>query len=149
MPHSCENMRFSLLRKQCPTPQKKQRSKALGINGTHPWIFLLEFLWVNLHAVGFPGGLPGKKSVCNAGDLGSIPGYGRSPRKGKGYPLQYSCLENSMDRGAWQAIVLLLSRFSRVRLLATPWTSAYQAPPSMGFSRQEYWSGVPLPSPRL
>ena len=37
--------------------------------------------------------------------------------------------------------------FSRVRLLATPWTAAYQAPPSMGFSRQEYWSGVPLPSP--
>ena len=36
---------------------------------------------------------------------------------------------------------------SRVRLLATPWTTAYQAPPSMGFSRQEYWSGVPLPSP--
>ena len=36
---------------------------------------------------------------------------------------------------------------SRARLLATPWTSAYQAPPSMGFSRQEYWSGVPLPSP--
>ena len=36
---------------------------------------------------------------------------------------------------------------SRVRLLATPWTAAYQAPPSMGFSRQEYWSGVPLPSP--
>ena len=38
---------------------------------------------------------------------------------------------------------------SRVRLLATPWTAAYQAPPSMGFSRQEYWSGVPLPSPIL
>ena len=38
---------------------------------------------------------------------------------------------------------------SRVRLLATPWTAAYQAPPSMGFSRQEYWSGVPLPSPSL
>ena len=38
---------------------------------------------------------------------------------------------------------------SRVRLLATPWTAAYQAPPSMGFSRQEYWSGVPLPSPRV
>ena len=36
---------------------------------------------------------------------------------------------------------------SRVRLLATPWTAAYQAPPSMGFSRQEHWSGVPLPSP--
>ena len=42
--------------------------------------------------------------------------------------------------------LLLLSHFSRVRLLATPWTAAYQAPPSMGFSRQEYWSGVPLPS---
>ena len=43
--------------------------------------------------------------------------------------------------------LLLLSPFSRVRLCATPWTAAYQAPPSMGFSRQEYWSGVPLPSP--
>ena len=41
------------------------------------------------------------------------------------------------------------SRFSRVWLLATPWTAAYQVPPSMGFSRQEYWSGVPLPSPEL
>ena len=45
-------------------------------------------------------------------------------------------------------LLLLLGRFSRVRLLATPWTAAYQAPPPMGFSRQEYWSGLPLPSPR-
>ena len=44
-------------------------------------------------------------------------------------------------------MLLLLSRFSRVRLCATPWTAAHQAPPPMGFSRQEYWSGVPLPSP--
>ena len=44
-------------------------------------------------------------------------------------------------------MLLLLSRFSRVRLCVTPWAAAYQAPPSMGFSRQEYWSGVPLPSP--
>ena len=44
-------------------------------------------------------------------------------------------------------LLLLLSRFSRVRLSATPWTAAYQALLSMGFSRQEYWSGVPLPSP--
>ena len=43
---------------------------------------------------------------------------------------------------------MLLSRFSRVQLLATPWTAAYQAPPSMGFARQEYWSGLPLPSPK-
>ena len=46
-------------------------------------------------------------------------------------------------------LLLLLSHFSRVRLLVTPWTEAYQAPPSMGFSRQEYWSGVPSPSPEL
>ena len=46
-----------------------------------------------------------------------------------------------------QTLLLLLSHFSRVRLLVTPWTAAYQAPPSMGFSRQEYWSGVQLPSP--
>ena len=43
--------------------------------------------------------------------------------------------------------LLLLSRFSRVRLCATPWTAAYQAPPSLGFSRQEHWSGLPFPSP--
>ena len=48
----------------------------------------------------FPGGSDGKESAWNAGDLGSIPGLGRFPGEGKGYPLQYSCLENSMDRGA-------------------------------------------------
>ena len=46
-------------------------------------------------------------------------------------------------------LLLLLSRFSRVRLLATPWTAAFQTPPSVGFSRQQYWSGVPLPSPSV
>ena len=48
----------------------------------------------------------GKESICNAGDTGdmsSIPGLGRSPGRGNGYPLQYSCLENSKDRGAWWA----------------------------------------------
>ena len=44
-------------------------------------------------------------------------------------------------------LLLLLSRVSHIRLLATPWTAGYQAHPSVGFSRQEYWSGVPLPSP--
>ena len=47
----------------------------------------------------------GKESTCNAGDLGSIPGSGRSPGEGNGNPLQYSCLENSMDTEAWQATV--------------------------------------------
>ena len=46
---------------------------------------------------GFPCGSAGKESACNVGDLGSIPGLGRSPGEGKGYPLQYSGLENSMD----------------------------------------------------
>ena len=46
-----------------------------------------------------------KTSVCNAGDLGSIPGLGRSPGEGNGSPLQYSCLENPMDGGAWWATV--------------------------------------------
>ena len=53
---------------------------------------------------GFSGGSDGKKSIYNARDLDSIPGLGRSPREGNGNSLQYSCLENSMDRGAWQTI---------------------------------------------
>ena len=52
-----------------------------------------------------PGGWDGKESSCNAGNVGSIPGLGRSSRKGNGYALQYSCLENLMDRGTWQATV--------------------------------------------
>ena len=53
----------------------------------------------------FPGGSDGKASVYNAGDPGSIPGLGRSPGEGNGNPLQYSCLENPMDKGGWQATV--------------------------------------------
>ena len=53
----------------------------------------------------FPGGSDGKESACNAGDVGSILGLGRFPGEGHGYPLKYSCLENSMDGGAWQATV--------------------------------------------
>ena len=54
---------------------------------------------------GFPGGSDGEESACNAGDPGSIPGSGRPPGEGHGNPLQCSCLENPMDRGAWQATV--------------------------------------------
>ena len=53
--------------------------------------------------MGFPGSSEGKESACHVEDLGSIPGSGKSPGEGKGYPLQCSCLENSMDRGAWWA----------------------------------------------
>ena len=49
----------------------------------------------------FPGGSDGKASACNTGDPGSIPGLGRSPGEGNGNPLQYSCLENPRDGGAW------------------------------------------------
>ena len=55
--------------------------------------------------VGFPSGSAGKESACNEGDLRSIPGLGRPPGEGKGYSLQYSGLENSMGRRAWQAVV--------------------------------------------
>ena len=55
--------------------------------------------------LGFSGGAGGKESTRNAGDLDSIPGSGRSPGEGSGNPLQYSGLENSMDRGAWWVIV--------------------------------------------
>ena len=58
-----------------------------------------------LHNVGFPGGSNGKESVCNAGDPGSIPGSVRSPGEENGNSLQYSCLKNSTERGAWWAIV--------------------------------------------
>ena len=54
---------------------------------------------------GLPRWLSGKESACNAGDPGSIPGWRRSPGVGNGNPLQYSCLENPVDRGAWQGTV--------------------------------------------
>ena len=57
-----------------------------------------------IESVGFPGGSNGKAPACSAGDLGSTPGLGRSPGEGNDNPLQYSCLENSMDWGAWWAI---------------------------------------------
>ena len=102
---------------------------------------------------GLPWWLSHKKPI-----VGFDPWIGKIPGKGNGNTLQYSCQENPMDRGAWWAIVhgitkesdmllLLLSRFSRVRVCATPETAAHQAPPSLGFSRQEHWSGLPFPSP--
>ena len=67
----------------------------------HDWVIELNWSF----SESFPGGLDGKASACNAGDPGLIPGLGRSPGEGNGNPLQYSCLENSMDRGAWWATV--------------------------------------------
>ena len=63
-----------------------------------------------IHPWDFPGGSDGKESVYNAGDLGSIPGSGRLPVEGNGNPLQYSCLENPMDGGAWCKLLSMGSR---------------------------------------
>ena len=61
---------------------------------------------ISIHLLlGFPCCSDGKESACDVGDLDSVPGLGRSPGEGNGYPLQYSRLENFMDRGAWQATV--------------------------------------------
>ena len=165
--------------------------------------------------MGFSAGSDSKESACSAGDTGSIPGLRRYPGEGNGNPLQYSCLGNPMDRGAWWATVhgvpkswtqlsnwhtqgrgasnllsdllktaklskrsstditltavfyvdfwfpwgftklwlacaqedTTLSCFSHVRVFAIPWNVAHQAPLSMGFSRGEYCSGLPFPSP--
>ena len=67
------------------------------------WVYFV-FWWSSVY-LGSPGGSDGKKSACHAGDLGSIPGSGKSPGKGNGHPLQHSCLENFMDRRAWRATV--------------------------------------------
>ena len=109
------------------------------------------------------GGSDGKESACGTEDPGSIPGSGRSPGERKGYPLQYSCLENSMNGGVWGAttspwhckesdttkwlILCCTCVLSRVWLFVTLWAVSSQAPLSVGFSRQEYWSGLPFPSP--
>ena len=69
-------------------------------------VFYLECLKTYFQTfLGFPGGSESKESTCNAQDPGSIPGPGRSPGRGHGDPLQYSCLENPMDGGAWRATV--------------------------------------------
>ena len=68
---------------------------------------------------GFPHGSVAKESACNTGDLSSIPGLGRSPEEGNGNPLQCSCLENSMDRRAWQGTVHGVARVGH-DLITTP-----------------------------
>ena len=73
--------------------------------GCHPGGWKGAHLGKSPLLLGFPGGSDGKEPAQNAGDPGSIPGLGRSPGGGNGSPLQYSCLENPMDGGAWRATV--------------------------------------------
>ena len=79
-----------------------------------------------LFYMGFPGGSDGKESACNAGDPGSVLGLGRSPGEGNGNPLQYSCLENPMDRGAWWAAVHGVAK-NRTRLSDFTFTFHFHA----------------------
>ena len=100
--------------------------------GKHPpkWIIIIIFISSSVPslqltsyfylgssptATGVPGGSDSQESACNLGDPGSIPGSGRSPGEGNGYALQYSCLESPMDRGAWWATVLGVTK-SRTQL---------------------------------
>ena len=75
----------------------KMNRHSLGNGGGH-------LLVTSIVVIGLPGGSDGKESACKAGDPGSIPGWERSPGEGNGYPRQYSCLENSMVRGAWRGL---------------------------------------------
>ena len=79
----------------------------------------------------FPGGSELKASTCNEGDLDSIPGFRRSPGEGNGNPLQYSCLENPMDRGSWWSIVHRVAK-SRTQLSNFTFTFMFIAALFMG-----------------
>jgi len=72
---------------------------SLHLESSHPYMYMAWPLLSSL--LDFPGDSDGKAFVYNAGDTGLIPGSGRSPGEGNGNPLQYHCLENPMDRGAW------------------------------------------------
>ena len=73
--------------------------------GYSPWGHKELYTTFTFMVLGFLGSSDGKEYACNVGDPGSLPGSGRSSAEGNGYPLQYSCLENPMDRGAWWAAV--------------------------------------------
>ena len=100
-------------RKQHNTP-KKINFKKFFVPLFSPFfprlpIFMVTFPYMELHTLcilsGFPGSAVVKNLPANVGDTGSIPGSGRSPGEGNGNPLQYCCLEESMERGAWWAII--------------------------------------------
>ena len=96
---------WAFSRQRCSRPFVPAPSSDSQNDAQHPML-ALTIAGFNGHAsLGFPSGSDDKESACKAGDLGLIPESGRSPKEGKGYPLQYSWLENSMDRKAWQATV--------------------------------------------
>ena len=97
---------FTTEPQRSPLKKKKKKLYSFHLFDKHLWIsytFLGRVIFKYFYS--FPDGSDGKESARNAGDLGLIPGLERSPGEGNGNPLQYSCLENPMDRGAWQATV--------------------------------------------
>ena len=88
--------------------------------------------------VGFPGSSDGKESACSAGDPDSIPGSGRSPGEGNGNPLQYTCLENSMNRGTWWVTVH--------RVAESDTTEGLTLSPNLHFQEEGVWRGKVSPS---
>ena len=105
-----------MLEKTLQSPLDCKEIQPVHPKGDQSWVFIplvpdssislsqLYAFCIRLHK-NIAWWLSGKESACNAGDLGSIPGSGRSPGEGIGNPLQYSCLENPMDRGAWWATI--------------------------------------------
>ena len=79
------------------------------------YVYTYELIYIYVYTYGFPGGSEVKASASYVGDPGSIPGSRRSPGEGNGNPLQYSCLENPMDGGAWSATVHRVAK-SQTRL---------------------------------
>ena len=88
----------------CPHPPKRYGSPSPQYLWVSPYLEI-ESLQMSKSRRGFPGASEGRESACNSGDMGSIPGLRRSPGEGNGYSLQYSCLYNPVDRGAWRATV--------------------------------------------
>ena len=93
------------MREEATEPGRGKFQLSIGVSILRTVCPALIFWRKTELALGFPGGSDGKESACNAGDPCSITRSGRSPGEGNGNPLQYSCLENSMDRGVQQAIV--------------------------------------------
>ena len=92
------------MNKRSCTHTKGHNIGSLFSNGFLKSVCMCTSVYIHI-PLGSPGGSDGKESACHAGDPGSIPGSGSSPGKGNGYPLQYTCLENSMDSRAWWATV--------------------------------------------
>ena len=111
----------------------------------HRYVDALAVINYEIHwtiPLDFPGGSDGKASAYNAGDPGSVPGLGRTLGEGNGNPLQYSCLENPMDRGSWQATVSGVTKsWTRLSSL-TDFTFTGQLLPDTPFFRGRMWSQI-------